>query len=126
MNRFPKDKLAPGELIEKVRKLFKTALSNSTSYLIKAPANLSINLEAALLVHGILEFFLNQFKLVQTPEEKEQIDKYCIRPLQTSLSGQLVSIFLNSALAWKPKEPLKESLYSTSFYIVMSYCPFYH
>ena len=102
--------------------LFKAAVNNMSSnkppnnlprlYLIKAPAHISINLEAALLVHGILDFFLSQLRLVQTKEEKEKIDKHCIKPLQISLSGQLVSIFLNSVLAWKRNEPL----YSTPFY----------
>lgn len=89
-------------------------------YLIKAPAQISINLEAALLVHGILEFFLNQLKLVQSAKEKEQIENHCIKPLQISLSGQLVSIFLNSVLAWKRND---KPLYSTSFYPYSIFIP---
>ena len=129
MNSFPKDKTAPGDFIGKVMTLFKSALihSNSASttasppnlpraYLVKAPPAVSINLEAALLVNSTLEFFLNQLKLVQTAKEAEIIDQRCLKPLQISLNGPLVSIFLNSVLAWKRTEPMYKIIPKTHKY----------
>jgi hypothetical protein len=62
---------------------------------------MSISLEAALLVRSILDFFINQVKVIKAEKEAEGIQKHCIGLLNLTLTGNLTNIFINSVFNWK-------------------------
>lgn len=67
-------------------------------YLLKSPGIVSINLEAALLVRSVLDFFLEQMNIAP-PDERHLIRKHCVEPIYLILNGPLTSLFINSALS---------------------------
>jgi hypothetical protein len=108
----------PREILREVLKLFRVAVVGGyedpklnksgneaqnfpRAYLMKFSDDSTLILQAAILVKNVLDFLLNQKRLVSEvdKDEKDYIHRHYINPIYTALSGHLVGILLNSALA---------------------------